>query len=96
VHRWRRVRYNAAGLIPAIVQDARQVLRWRGECQTQRTLELGETVFWSRSRQNSGTRRHQRQRAEVVAVHLVVMATLLIEVSRPAPRVSQERSLFFR
>lgn len=46
--------YNEAGLIPAIVQDAstRQVLMmaWMNDESLRRTLELGETVFWSRSR----------------------------------------------
>ncbi|MBX3054789.1 MAG: phosphoribosyl-AMP cyclohydrolase [Caldilineaceae bacterium] len=47
--------YNEAGLIPAIVQDAstRQVLMmaWMNAESLRRTLEIGETVFWSRSRQ---------------------------------------------
>ena len=47
--------YNEAGLIPVIVQDAdtKQVLMmaWMNEESLRRTLELGETVFWSRSRQ---------------------------------------------
>ncbi len=47
--------YNEAGLIPTIVQDAstRQVLMmaWMNAESLGRTLEIGETVFWSRSRQ---------------------------------------------
>lgn len=47
--------YNEAGLIPVIVQDADtcQVLMmaWMNAESLARTLELGETVFWSRSRQ---------------------------------------------
>lgn len=49
------IRYNEAGLVPAIVQDAAtgQVLMmaWMSAQSLRRTLELGETVFWSRSRQ---------------------------------------------
>ena len=49
------IRYNEAGLIPAIVQDAatRQVLMmaWMNAESLRRTLASGETVFWSRSRQ---------------------------------------------
>lgn len=49
------IRFNEAGLIPAIVQDAqtREVLMmaWMNAESLRRTLELGETVFWSRSRQ---------------------------------------------
>ena len=49
------VRYNEAGLVAAIVQDAQtqQVLMmaWMNDESLRRTLDLGETVFWSRSRQ---------------------------------------------
>jgi phosphoribosyl-AMP cyclohydrolase len=49
------IRFDQAGLVPAIVQDAdtAQVLMmaWMNAASLQRTLELGETVFWSRSRQ---------------------------------------------
>jgi len=48
------VKFNEAGLVPAIVQDAQtqQVLMmaWMNAESLQRTLTLGETVFWSRSR----------------------------------------------
>lgn len=47
--------YNDAGLIPCIVQDAdtREVLMmaWMNAEALALTLERGETVFWSRSRQ---------------------------------------------
>lgn len=47
--------YNADGLIPCIVQDVgtREVLMmaWMSEESLALTLERGETVFWSRSRQ---------------------------------------------
>jgi phosphoribosyl-AMP cyclohydrolase len=46
--------FDAKGLIPAIVQDSvtRAVLMmaWMNAESLRRTLELGETVFWSRSR----------------------------------------------
>lgn len=49
------LRYNEQGLIPAIVQDSRtgQVLMfaWMNAESLQLTEERGETVFWSRSRQ---------------------------------------------
>lgn len=48
------VQFNEAGLVPAIVQDAQthQVLMmaWMNAESLQRTLAIGETVFWSRSR----------------------------------------------
>jgi phosphoribosyl-ATP pyrophosphohydrolase/phosphoribosyl-AMP cyclohydrolase len=49
------LKFNETGLIPAIVQDAssHQVLMmaWVSEESLRRTLESGETWFWSRSRQ---------------------------------------------
>jgi phosphoribosyl-AMP cyclohydrolase len=48
------VRFDARGLVPAIVQDAVSgavlMMAWMNAQSLQRTLELGETVFWSRSR----------------------------------------------
>jgi len=49
------VAFNDAGLIPAIVQNARDgqvlMMAWMNAESLRRTLDLGETVFWSRSRQ---------------------------------------------
>ncbi len=49
------VTYDSAGLVPAIVQDVHthQVLMmaWMNAESLNQTLALGETVFWSRSRQ---------------------------------------------
>jgi phosphoribosyl-AMP cyclohydrolase len=48
------LKWDAQGLIPAIVQDAstRQVLMiaYMNAESLQQTLDIGETVFWSRSR----------------------------------------------
>ena len=48
------IRWNAASLIPAIVQDAhtRQVLMlaYMSEASIRETIRRGEAVFWSRSR----------------------------------------------
>ena len=50
----REIKYDANGLVPAIVQDAEtnQVLMmaYMNQESLQLTLEKGETVFWSRSR----------------------------------------------
>ena len=49
------IRYNADGLIPAIVQEhgtgAVLMLGWMNRESLQRTLSTGRTWFWSRSRQ---------------------------------------------
>lgn len=49
------LKYNDAGLIPCIVQDVdtKEVLMmaWMSAESLELTLQTGETVFWSRSRQ---------------------------------------------
>ena len=49
------LKWNEAGLIPAIVQDVNTqavlMMAWMNEESLKRTLETGETWFWSRSRQ---------------------------------------------
>ena len=49
------VKYNADGLVPAIVQEqgtgAVLMLAWMNDQALLRTLETGRTWFWSRSRQ---------------------------------------------
>ncbi len=48
------LKFNEAGLIPAIVQDATSgqvlMLAWMNEESLRLTVESGETWFWSRSR----------------------------------------------
>jgi phosphoribosyl-AMP cyclohydrolase / phosphoribosyl-ATP pyrophosphohydrolase len=50
-----RVRFGDGGLVPAIVQDADTgrvlTLAWMNADSLARTLETGETWFWSRSRE---------------------------------------------
>ncbi len=66
------VRYDAAGLVPAIAQDVttRQVLMmaWMNAETLRQTLDEGRMVYWSRSRQEvwrkgdtSGDRQFVRQ-----------------------------------
>ncbi|MCB0044511.1 MAG: phosphoribosyl-AMP cyclohydrolase [Caldilineaceae bacterium] len=49
-----QVHFNAAGLVPAVVQDAVTgrvlMLAWMNAVSLEQTLSTGETVFWSRSR----------------------------------------------
>jgi phosphoribosyl-AMP cyclohydrolase len=49
------IKYDANGLVPAIVQDAATnevlMLAYMNEESLRLTLEKGETYFWSRSRQ---------------------------------------------
>ncbi len=49
------IRYDERGLVPAIIQDyldgAVLMMAWMNRESLQKTLETGETWFWSRSRQ---------------------------------------------
>lgn len=49
------LKYDADGLIPCVVQDADTLevlmVAWMNEESLRQTLDSGETVFWSRSRQ---------------------------------------------
>ncbi|SRR5690606_4105777 len=48
--------YNEQGLVPAVVQDAATgqllMMAWMNRTSLEQSLDLGETVFWSRSRQS--------------------------------------------
>lgn len=50
-----KIRYDERGLVPAIVQDYLDgtvlMMAWMNRESLQKTLTTGETVFWSRSRQ---------------------------------------------
>ena len=50
-----RVKYDAAGLVPAIIQEAGTgavlMLAYMNDDALRQTLETGRTWFWSRSRQ---------------------------------------------
>lgn len=49
------IKFDGNGLVPAIIQDAATndilMMAWMNEESLSRTLELGTTWFWSRSRQ---------------------------------------------
>jgi phosphoribosyl-AMP cyclohydrolase / phosphoribosyl-ATP pyrophosphohydrolase len=49
-----QIRYNEQGLVPAIIQDYLDgtvlMMAWMNKASLQKTLETGETWFWSRSR----------------------------------------------
>lgn len=50
-----KICYNEQGLVPAIIQDYLDgtvlMMAWMNQTSLQKTLETGETWFWSRSRQ---------------------------------------------
>ena len=50
-----RIKWTADGLVPAIAQDANSgrvlMMAWMSRESLQRTVDCGEAVYWSRSRQ---------------------------------------------
>jgi len=95
--------WDANGLIPAIVQqhDSKEVLMvaWMNETSLAKTLETGETWFWSRSRKelwhkgatSGNTQRVTEVRFDCDADTLLV----LVDAAGPACHTGQ-RSCFFR
>lgn len=85
------IKWDSSGLVTAVVQDAAtmQVLTvaYMNRQSLQMTLDLGETVFWSRSRQSlwhKGETSGNTQRVTRILVDCDVDA-LLIEVEPAGP-----------
>lgn len=84
-----RVRWDRQGLVPAIVQDDATgqvlMLAYMSRESLARTLEIGQTVFWSRSRQelwHKGATSGNTQ--DVVSIHLDCDGDALLVKVRPA------------
>lgn len=97
------IKYEANGLVPAVVQDAETnevlMLAYMNAESLQLTLEKRETVFWSRSRGelwHKGATSGNIQR--VVEIRVDCDAdTLLIRVQPAGPAChTGERSCFYR
>jgi phosphoribosyl-AMP cyclohydrolase/phosphoribosyl-ATP pyrophosphohydrolase/phosphoribosyl-AMP cyclohydrolase len=99
-----RVKYDANGLVPAIIQEAGTgavlMLAYMNDEALQQTLETGRTWFWSRSRQEywckgetSGDRQYVRQ-----AYYDCDGDTLLFVVDQEGKGACHtgERTCFFR
>ena len=97
------IKYDANGLVPAIVQDVftKEVLMmaWMNAEALQLTLEKGEAVFWSRSRKeiwHKGATSGNVQKVVEVRVDCDADTLLvLVEPAGPACHTG-ERSCFFR
>jgi phosphoribosyl-AMP cyclohydrolase len=97
------LQYNADGLIPAIVQHFETgdilMMAWMNAASLQQTQELGETVFWSRSRQelwHKGATSGNVQRVKEIRVDCDA-DVLLIKVDPAGPAChTGEYTCFFR
>jgi phosphoribosyl-AMP cyclohydrolase len=97
------LRWNADGLVPAIVQEATSgqvlMMAWMNADSLQQSLQKGETVFWSRSRQSlwhKGETSGNVQRIQSIYVDCDA-DTLLFKVEAAGPAChTGEQSCFFR
>ena len=97
------IKYDANGLVPAIVQDAATkdvlMMAYMNAESLRLTMEAGETVFWSRSRQelwHKGETSGNVQRVVEVLVDCDADTLLvLVEPAGPACHTG-EQSCFYR
>lgn len=105
--RWSRVldgvKFGADGLVPAVVQDARdgQVLMvaYMDREALRRTLESGATCFWSRSRKEywvKGATSGNTQRVVRVAVDCDEDCVLVVVRQKGVACHTGKRSCFYR
>ena len=100
---WEQLKFNADGLIPAIIQDAANgrvlMMAWMNRASLEKTLETGKTHFWSRSRQKfwmKGESSGHTQQVKSVALDCDG-DTLLIQVEQIGAACHEGyRSCFFR
>ena len=97
------IRFDSNGLIPAIVQDSRTkdvlMMAWMNAESLRLTMETGETVFWSRSRQeiwHKGATSGNVQKVVEICVDCDADTLLvLVEPAGPACHTG-ERTCFYR
>ena len=97
------LKFDAAGLIPAIVQDARDrtvlMLAYMNRESLERTLATKETWFWSRSRRElwhkGGTSGHVQRVKEIYYDCDADALLVLVEQHGPACHTG-ERTCFYR
>jgi len=98
------VKYDASGLVPAIVQEQGTgevlMMAWMNEDALRRSLETGRTWFWSRSRQEywckgetSGDRQYIREAKYDCDVDVILF---VVEQEGRGACHTGERSCFFR
>ncbi len=98
-----QLKFNSDGLIPAIIQEHGTgrvlMMAWMNRASLQRTLELRQTVFWSRSRQKfwlKGETSGHTQRVKDIAFDCDG-DTLLIQVEQQGAACHEGyKSCFFR
>ena len=98
-----KLKFNADGLVPAIIQDANNgrvlMMAWMNKESVEKTVETGKTWFWSRSRQKywmKGESSGHTQAVKDIAFDCDG-DTLLIQVEQEGAACHEGyRSCFFR
>jgi phosphoribosyl-AMP cyclohydrolase len=98
------LKYNDQGLIPAIVQEAGTgevlMLAYMNKESIEKTLEIGKTCFWSRSRQEFWVKGLTSGNVQIVKEMLYDCDadTLLVKVEQVGKGACHtgERTCFFR
>jgi phosphoribosyl-AMP cyclohydrolase len=97
------LKFNGDGLIPAIIQEQNTgrvlMMAWMNKEAIQKTIELGKTVFWSRSRQKFWTKGETSGHFQIVKEIAFDCDgdTLLIQVEQTGAACHEGyKSCFFR
>ncbi len=99
-----KLKYNEQGLIPAIVQDVTNnevlMMAYMNEDSLKKTIEIGKTCFWSRSRQKFWIKGETSGNVQIVKEILYDCDedTLLVKVEQVGKGACHtgERTCFFR
>ena len=98
-----QLKFNAHGLLPAIIQETGTgrvlMMAWMNRASLEKTLATGNTVFWSRSRQKFWMKGESS--GHIQRVHEIAFDcdgdTLLIQVEQVGAACHEGyRSCFFR
>jgi phosphoribosyl-AMP cyclohydrolase len=100
---YEKLKFDASGLIPAIIQDHANgrvlMMAWMNRASLEKTIETGKTHFWSRSRQKfwmKGESSGHTQAVKDIAFDCDG-DTLLIQVEQKGAACHEGyRSCFFR
>ena len=97
-----KLKYDKDGLIPAVVQDSRSgkvlMVAFMNQESIRRTMETGETHFWSRSRQelwHKGETSGNKQRVQGIVADCDQDALLLLVEQQGSACHTGEYSCFF-
>lgn len=98
-----QIKWNEAGLVPAIVQDAENgqvlMMAWMNRESLQRTVDTGRATYWSRSRQSfwvKGETSGHTQTVKNIAVDCDLDTILLTVEQVGAACHEGYRTCFFR